>query len=97
MATSDHRPVACSIDIPAAAIPEPSAEEEEENKENVRLVPPFELDPHWRERREAARAKEVVVGLACYMSLTWEGRGMLIAVLIGALGGWAVVGSLLER
>ncbi|KAL2043983.1 hypothetical protein N7G274_003503 [Stereocaulon virgatum] len=96
MATSDHRPVACSIDIPAEAIPEPSAEEEEENKEDVRLVPPFELDARWRERRETARVKEVVVGLVCYMSLTWEGRGMLIAVLIGALGGWAVVGSLLD-
>lgn len=96
MATSDHRPVACSFSIPAEAIPEPSAEEEEEAKEDVRIQPPFDLDPHWRQRRETARMKEVMVGLASYLALTWEGRGILLAILFGALGGWAIVRSLLE-
>ena len=96
MATSDHRPVACLINVPAEAIPEPDKGEEEENKKDVRLLPPFDLDPYWRERRETARMKEVSVGLACYLGLTWEGRGILIAVVIGALGGWAVVRSFLE-
>ncbi|KAK4697684.1 hypothetical protein P7C71_g450, partial [Lecanoromycetidae sp. Uapishka_2] len=96
MSTSDHRPVACSFSIPAEAIPEPSAENEEQAKDDVRIVPPFELDPHWRQRRETARVKEVVVGIASYLALTWEGRGILLAILVGALGGWAVVRSLLE-
>ena len=39
--------------------------------------------------------KEVVVGLACYLGLTWEGRGLLFAVVVGAVGGWVVVKSLL--
>ena len=95
MATSDHRPVACSFSIPAIAIPEPSAQEEEAGKDDVRILPPFDIDPHWRERRETARVKEVVVGLASYMSLTWEGRGILLAILFGALGGWAIVWSLM--
>lgn len=95
LATSDHRPVACSFSIPTQAIPEPSAEDEEEAKEDVRIMPPFELDPHWRERRETARMKEVVVGLASYLSLTWEGRGIVLAIMFGALGGWAIVRSLL--
>lgn len=95
MATSDHRPVACSFSIAAKSIPEPS-EEEGEAKGDVRLVPPFGLDPLWREKRETARMKEVVVGIASYLALTWEGRGILLAVVFGALGGWAIVKSLLE-
>lgn len=96
MATSDHRPVACSFSIPAESIPEPSTEDEEQYKDDVRIQPPFELDPHWGQRREIARVKEVVVGIASYLSLTWEGRGILLAILFGALGGWAIVKSLLE-
>lgn len=96
MATSDHRPVACSFLIPAEAIPEPSAEEEKEAKEDVRIQPRFDLNPHWRQQRETARMKEVMVGLASYLALTWEGRGILLAILFGALGGWAIVRSLLE-
>ena len=93
--SSDHRPVACSFSIPATPIPEPSVEEEESSKDDVRLAPPFELDPQWRSRRETARMKEVVVGLMCYLGLTWEGRGLLFAVVVGAVGGWVVVKSLL--
>ncbi|MCJ1451989.1 hypothetical protein MMC28_002329 [Mycoblastus sanguinarius] len=95
MATSDHRPVACSLSIPAKAIPEPGEEDEEDAKGDVRLVPPFEIDLLWREKRQAARSKEIVVGLAAYLSLTWEGRGILFAILIGAVGGWWVVRNIL--
>ena len=97
MSTSDHRPVACSFLIPAQPIPEPTEEQEREVKgDDVRLVPPFGIDPLWKEKREAARRKEVVVGLTAYLVLTWEGRGVLVAVVVGAVGGWLVVRSLLE-
>lgn len=110
MASSDHRPVACSLSVPAEAIPdppEPNSEEEQEDEEegedgakkklvDVRLVPPFGLNPCWMEQREAARTKEVVVGMGAYLALTWEGRGILLAVVLGALGGWVVIGSLLQ-
>ena len=97
METSDHRPVACSILIPAKPIPEPSAEDEEEMKQDVRLTPPFGIDPLWRENRERARRKEVAVGILAYLGLTWGGRGMMVAVIFGALGGWALVQSMLQR
>lgn len=117
MASSDHRPVACSFSVPAEAIPdppEPNREEEREQGEggeqqregeedgarkpvDVRLVPPFGLNPCWMEQREAARTKEVVVGMGAYLALTWEGMGILLAVVFGALGGWAVIASLLQR
>ena len=96
MASSDHRPVACSFSVLAEAISEPSEEEEEEDgdaKLDVRLVPPFGLNPMWMEQREAARTKEVIVGIAAFLVLTWEGRGISFAVVIGALGGWAAIRS----
>lgn len=117
MASSDHRPVACSFSVPAEAIPdppEPNREEEREQEQeqeeggeeeegdgarmpvDVRLVPPFGLNPCWMEQREAARTKEVVVGMGAYLALTWEGRGILLAIVFGALGGWAVIASLLQ-
>lgn len=96
MASSDHRPVACSFSIPAEAIPEPSEEDERGAKSDVRLVPPFGLNPLWMEQREAARTKEVIVGIGAYLGLTWEGNGILLAIVFGALGGWAVIRSLLQ-
>lgn len=95
MATSDHRPVACSFLIPAEPIPEPTEEEEEQTREGVRLAPPFGIDPLWKEKRETARTKEIVVGMAAYAVLTWEGRGILLAIVFGALGGWVIVKSMM--
>ncbi|KAL9124124.1 MAG: hypothetical protein Q9175_008259, partial [Cornicularia normoerica] len=97
MVTSDHRPVACSFSIPAEALPEPSKEEEgRDAKPDVRLVPPFSLNPLWMEQRQAARTKEVMVGIGAYLGLTWEGRGILFAIIAGALGGWAAIRTLLQ-
>ncbi|MCJ1364156.1 hypothetical protein MMC16_003265 [Acarospora aff. strigata] len=92
LSTSDHRPVALSCSLPLLAIPEP-------NRESVgddpRLSPPFPIDPTWRQRRASARRKELIVGILSYLTLTWEGNGVLVATLIGVLGGWMVIRSLL--
>lgn len=93
MSTSDHRPVVLSLSLPLKPIPPPT---EEVTDGDVRVKPPFPIDPTWRERRAAARRKEIVVGLSAYITLTWEGRGVLIAILVGALGGWAVIRSMLQ-
>ncbi|KAI4184549.1 MAG: hypothetical protein LQ348_004531, partial [Seirophora lacunosa] len=87
MPTSDHRPVVLRLQVPLMAIPAP----EDDGDEGVRTRPPFPVDPRWRERRAAARRKEVVVGVLAYLFCTWEGMGILLALLVGALGGWAVV------
>lgn len=91
--TSDHRPVACAFSIPATRIPEPD-KETDQGGEGVRLKPPFGIDPIWKERRVAARRREVVVGLGAYLALTWEGRAILLAVFVGTLGGWAIIAGL---
>lgn len=89
MPTSDHRPVALSLSIPLTAI--------STSHELVRdLNAPFGIDPKWREKRDAARRMELVAGLIAYLGLTWEGNGILLAITIGALGGWAVIRGVLN-
>ena len=83
--TSDHRPVALSVSVPF----EPRHDTE------LAEVVPFSIDPEWKTRRDAARRKEIVVGILSYLSLTWEGRGLLLASIVGALGGWLILRSML--
>ena len=89
MPTSDHRPVALSLSIPLAAI---SISEEVVTDLNA----PFGIDPKWRDKRDAARRMELVAGLIAYLGLTWEGNGILLAIAIGALGGWAIIRGVLN-
>ncbi|MCJ1440961.1 MAG: hypothetical protein MMC23_001447 [Stictis urceolatum] len=91
MSTSDHRPVALSLSLPLRAIPPPP----EEESGHPRVSPPFGIDPTWRERRTAARHKEIALGLFSYFGLTWEGNTIVLGTLIGVLGGWAIVRSML--
>lgn len=87
--TSDHRGVALSVSIPLKAIATPNP------SEDPRDVPPFATDPEWKAKRDAARRKELVVGVVAYLGLTWEGNGLLLASVIGVLGSWLVLSSLL--
>lgn len=92
MSTSDHRPVALSLSIPLTA---PPAAEDEAPEPEIRIRSPFPMDPAWRERREQARRRELLVGFTSYLGLTWEGNGILLAIALGALGGWAIVRNML--
>ncbi|KAL8792465.1 MAG: hypothetical protein Q9195_004921 [Heterodermia aff. obscurata] len=92
MSTSDHRPVALSLSIPAKAIPTPDSDQ---SGDDARLSPPFELDEDWRSKRADARRRELVVGSFAYLGLTWEGRSILLATVIGVLTGWWIMSSLL--
>jgi hypothetical protein len=89
LATSDHRGVALSLSIPLKAVVTPNP------SEDLRDVPPFATDPEWKAKRDAARRKELAVGIAAYLTLTWEGNGLLLASVIGVLGSWLVLSSLL--
>ncbi|EEP79428.1 predicted protein [Uncinocarpus reesii 1704] len=70
--TSDHRPVVLSASVPLQALPESSD-----------YRPPFEVDPHWEDKRAVARRKELVVGAVAYLGLTWEGNGIVVATVFG--------------
>jgi hypothetical protein len=84
--TSDHRPVALAASIPLQPV---------RNNAYSNLSKPFNTDPNWRERRTAARRREIVVGLLAYLTWTWEGNGLLLATTVGAVGGWFIIRSLL--
>lgn len=89
--SSDHRPVALAVSVPLKSVPIP---DEGADMTDVRLTPPFPLDPNWEGKRSTARTKEVTVGLAAYLGLTWEGNGILLASVMGVLGTWLVLRSL---
>lgn len=88
--TSDHRPVILSLSVPAGAIPEPP-----NDKDDIRLSPPFDIEPAWKSRRAIARKKEIAIGVVAYLSLTSEGNALLLATVLGCIGGWLVIRSLL--
>ncbi|KAI9715057.1 MAG: hypothetical protein M1812_006174 [Candelaria pacifica] len=94
MATSDHRPVALSVSVPLRANSKPS--NGSEGGGDVSRQSPFAIDPQWREKQEWARKKEIVVGLMAYVGYTWEGTGVLLATVVGAVGGWLVLSSLIR-
>ncbi|RJE24084.1 IPPc [Aspergillus sclerotialis] len=91
--SSDHRPVALSISIPLKSIQVP--DDDGELADDVRLAAPFQIDPDWERKRNAARTREVIVGIVAYLGMTWEGNGLLIATTIGILGAWFVLQSFL--
>jgi hypothetical protein len=82
--TSDHRPVTLSVTIPLRK-PEVAAG----------VKPPFSMRRDWRERRAAARRYEVLVGIASYLALTWEGEAVLAATIVGILGGYVALRAML--
>ncbi|KAI9695851.1 MAG: hypothetical protein M1836_005968 [Candelina mexicana] len=94
MDTSDHRPVALSMSVPLRAIPKPSSEGA--GVKDVRIQSPFTMDPLWREKRDWARKKEIIVGFMAYAGYTWEGNGVLLATLIGGVGGWLILSSMIS-
>lgn len=85
--TSDHRPVAlsCQIDLKA-----PFAGREAPK-------PPFALRSDAQARRWAARRKELATGVGSYLGYTYEGNGLLAATLVGIVGGWWVMSSLVAQ
>lgn len=110
MATSDHQPVILSLSIPLKAIPPPppppptnniatnpsATSRNELNSEDVRIHPPFEIDPDWRVKRARARRRELVVGLMMYLATTGEGNLVLFATVVVAVGGWWIGWRLLK-
>ncbi|KIX10213.1 uncharacterized protein Z518_01294 [Rhinocladiella mackenziei CBS 650.93] len=85
-ATSDHRPVALAASVPLTAVLNAGQGES----------PPYPIDPEWRNKRALARKKELVVGILAYLTMTWQGRGLLVATAIGALGGWLMIRSMIR-
>lgn len=87
-AQSDHRPVALSASVPLTPGDQPAP--------GLRAVAPFAIDPDWKGKRDAACRREVVVGAVAYLGLTREGNGLLLASVLGIVGAWFILRSMLE-
>ncbi|KAJ5182605.1 hypothetical protein N7492_000221 [Penicillium capsulatum] len=85
---SDHRPVALAVSVPLGVSQSPT------DQPTNAIAAPFAIDPHWRSRRDAARRKELVVGVLAYLGLTWEGNGLLLASTLGIVGAWVALQNL---
>ena len=83
--TSDHRPVALAVQL--------NLEDAKVPDSITSYRQPFSLDTEWRHRRTTARRRELVVGVGAYLGLTWEGRGLMLATVIGLIGIWLVAHS----
>lgn len=91
--TSDHRAVALDVSIPLVPILDPGDEE----TDDPRTSPPFNVDINWKTKRERARLLEVVCGSAMYLTTTAEGGGIMLAMVVGAIGAYLAIGVLLEH
>lgn len=89
---SDHKPVVCYLSIPAQPLPvrqdASGATADASRKKDFRSNPPFPVNTDWKERRAAARIREVAVGAAAFFTTTTTGLGILIGVLGGVFGMW---------
>jgi len=75
--TSDHRPVALSVSVPLKPFP---------NNFDFAGQAPGPLDQHYKSRRVAARRKEIAVGVAAYLAMTWQGNSLLLGTIVFVLG-----------
>jgi hypothetical protein len=89
---SDHRPVALAVSV--ALRPSDHMVGDANGVSETKTLAPFAIDPTWRSQRDAARRKEIVVGVLAYLGLTWEGNGMVLASVVGLVGAWVVLRSM---
>lgn len=86
--TSDHRPVALCFEVDLDRFAQNQALMTPEKA-------PFALDVHWQARRLRARQLEILVGGVAYLLTTWEGNALLGSTVLGAIGGWFIISSMM--
>jgi hypothetical protein len=90
--TSDHRPVALDVSIPLISIPNPR----EDDWDDPRVHPPFNINVNWKEQRKRARMLELIAGFSTYFTTTLEGGCILVAMTAGAIGAYFAITTILE-
>jgi hypothetical protein len=90
--TSDHRPVALDVSIPLISIPSPR----EDEGDDPRVHPPFNINVNWKEQRRRARMLELIAGFVMYFTTTAEGGGLLVLMTAGAVSGYFAIRSIAE-
>ncbi|KAF4234040.1 hypothetical protein CNMCM8980_007080 [Aspergillus fumigatiaffinis] len=100
--TSDHRAVALAAAVVLRSVQAGPSDSESapatdvQQQQQQQPAAPFPIDRDWKRKRDEARRKELVVGGLAYLGLTWEGRRYLVGMVIGGLGVWFVLRSMLS-
>jgi hypothetical protein len=84
--------VTLELSVPIVSIPAPV----EEEGDDPRIKPPFEINVDWKRKRERARQLELVVGFALYFTSTKEGGAVAVAVLVGVVGAYFAIRAMVE-
>lgn len=86
--TSDHRPVflALTLEFTPALM----------QALKQMPAPPISITSDWRTQRDYARYREIAVGAMAYLTLTWEGNGVLLASVLGGIGGYLMLRAMLD-
>ncbi|EAW18024.1 putative inositol 5-phosphatase [Aspergillus fischeri NRRL 181] len=97
--SSDHRAVALAAAVVLRSVQAGPSDSESAPATDVQQpqpAAPFPIDRDWKRKRDEARRKELVVGGLAYLGLTWEGRRYLVGIVIGGLGAWLMLRSMLS-
>ncbi|KAK4211719.1 DNase I-like protein [Rhypophila decipiens] len=94
--TSDHRAVFLRVQVPVVSGEnmrkglemEESNSDDGELSQDPRINPPVLVDAHAWERREAARRKELLVGMSAFLWSTQEGAVLLGTMVLLGVGSW---------
>ncbi|KAF2157273.1 putative inositol 5-phosphatase [Myriangium duriaei CBS 260.36] len=86
--SSDHRAVLFRADVPIGKTMQ-------NGQRDQAVSSPFQLSSDAVARAARSRTKDIFVGMLALLATTWEGRTILLGMLAGAIGSWAVVRSLL--
>ncbi|GAM84885.1 hypothetical protein ANO11243_028870 [Dothideomycetidae sp. 11243] len=89
LSSSDHQAVLLRVSVPLRS------SSQDTGGTHQMPPPPFEISQHAGTRAVRSRSKEYAVGVAALVALTWEGRLMFLGALAGAVGGWAILQSLI--
>lgn len=92
--SSDHRPVVLHLSIPARPLTPQYSPSPEAGEKDVRVHPPFTINKDWKSKRASARRKEIVVGVLAWLVTTLAGLGVIMAFMVGGVGGWWVLRTL---
>lgn len=91
--TSDHRAVAQLFTVPLISIPEPG---EDDDSDDPRVHPPYEIDPNWKKLRASSRRFEIWTGVTAYLTTTWEGIALVLATGAAVVGGYFLVKAAID-
>jgi hypothetical protein len=81
------------VKVPLLAIPRP---DDDEGGDDPRISPPYDINPDWMTERQKAKRWELAFGIGTYLTVSWEGRLVVLAIVAGLVGGFYMLRAMLN-